>query len=184
MPPYPVVTIFGSSRPQPNDPEYVQAYEVGNRLARTGFTVCNGGYGGIMEASAHGAKDAGGQTIAVIARSFVGRNANSWMDTVITVDTLIERMLKLISLGDAYVVLKGGTGTLLELAAVWEFINKGVSPEKPIVVVGRFWNGVVETLKEELAWEGLSNATRFVKVVQTPEQCASVLSSHFNILNK
>ncbi len=171
----PVVTIFGSSRPKPGDPEYILAYDVGRELSIAGFTVCNGGYGGIMEASARGAKNAGGNTVGIIT-DFFPRKPNDWIDRTLSAKTLIERMLELVRQGNAYVVLKGGTGTLLELAAVWEFMNKGIIEHKPIVVVGDFWNGVVHTLKSELAWEGLEDCTRYVTVVTSPKQCAHVLA--------
>ncbi|MEK9138725.1 MAG: LOG family protein, partial [Bacteroidota bacterium] len=169
-----IVTVFGSSRPRQGDPEYILAYDVGKELAKAGFTVCNGGYGGIMEASARGAKNAGGKTIGIITDIFP-RKANDWIDTTHTAKTLIDRMMELISRGDAYVVLKGGTGTLLELAAVWEFMNKNIMRHKPIVVVGDFWDGVVNTLKEELAWEGLEDCTRFVTVVDSPVECVTTI---------
>lgn len=169
-----VITVFGSSRPRPGDAEYQLAHEVGKQLARAGFTVCNGGFGGIMEASARGAKEAGGRTIGVTF-DIQGRSANSWIDENIHVPDLIGRMMKLVELGDAYVVLKGGTGTLLELAAVWEFINKGLLAEKPIVIVGDFWKGVVETLREELIWEGAGDCTKFIYAASSPEECISFL---------
>jgi uncharacterized protein (TIGR00730 family) len=169
-----VITIFGSSRPMEGDEEYQLAYEVGKQLSLAGFTVCNGGFGGIMEASARGAKEAGGKTIGVTF-NIKGRAANSWIDENIHVPALIDRMMKLVELGDAYVVLKGGTGTLLELAAVWEFINKGLLAEKPIVIIGDFWNGVVETLREELLWEGVGDCTKFIHCASSPEECASFL---------
>jgi uncharacterized protein (TIGR00730 family) len=128
-----IVTVFGSSRPSEGDEEYRLAYEVGKNLARNGFTVCNGGYTGIMEASARGAKEAGGKTIGVTFKNNFKKSLNRWIDEEMFQTTLIERMMKLVELGNAYVVLKGGTGTLLELAAVWEFINKGLLKEKPIV---------------------------------------------------
>lgn len=127
-----------------------------------------------MEASARGAREAGGTTVGVIAE-FFPRKANRWIDTTVTTTTLVERMMELISRGDAYVILKGGTGTLLEFAAVWEFMNKGVIGEKPFVLVGTFWTGVVETLKRELAWEGMEDCTRYVTIVDTPQKCASFL---------
>jgi len=169
-----VITIFGSSRPKENDKEYQLAYEVGKQLALAGFTICNGGFGGIMEASARGAKEAGGKTIGVTFNN-KERAANSWIDENIHVPALIDRMMKLVVLGDAYVVLKGGTGTLLELAAVWEFINKGLLAEKPIVIIGSFWSGVVETLREELLQEGASDCTKFIHSASSPAECASFL---------
>lgn len=170
-----VITIFGSSRPQPGDPEYLLAYDLGRELATAGFAICNGGYRGIMEASARGAKNAGGHTIGIITEAIGDREANEWMDTVVSRKTLVDRLLELIARGDAYVVLKGGTGTLLELAAVWEFINKGMMVERPIIVLGDFWSGVVKTLKDELDWEGLERCTRHVTLASSPEECAALL---------
>jgi hypothetical protein len=129
-----------------------------------------------MEASARGAREADGHTIGVITPVFGRRSANRWIEEVIVEDSLISRMLKLIELGDAYIILKGGTGTLLELAAVWEFINKGLMAERPIVVLGGFWNGVVGTLKEELAWEGRGDCTRYVMGASSVKECIQGLT--------
>jgi uncharacterized protein (TIGR00730 family) len=169
-----VITIFGSSRPREGDEEYHIAYEVGKQLSLAGFTICNGGFGGIMEASARGAKDAGGKAIGVTF-DIKGRTANQWIDENIYIPDLIGRMMKLVELGDAYVVLKGGTGTLLELAAVWEYINKGLLAQKPIVIVGEFWSGVVGTLSKEVLWEGAGDCTKFIQQVSSPEECADFL---------
>ena len=168
------ITIFGSSRPVEGDPEFTIAYEVGKNLAREEFSICNGGYGGIMTASAKGAKEAGGSTIGVTAGQF-HKAANKWIDQEIKLRDLVERLLKLVELGDGYVVLKGGTGTLLELACVWEFVNKGILRVKPIVVVGAFWKDVIATLRGEALWEGLGDCTKFIRQAETPEECAKVL---------
>jgi uncharacterized protein (TIGR00730 family) len=172
----PTITIFGSSRPAEGDSLYQLAYDLGRRCAQAGWTVCNGGYGGIMEASARGAHEAGGSTIGVTVSAF-GRRANRWIEKEIPMSTLNERLMKLVELGDAYVILRGGTGTLLELAYVWELTNKGLMREKPIVVVGRFWDGVIHTLREELLGEGLGDCTRLITQVETPEACVSYLQS-------
>ena len=179
-----VVAVFGSSRPAPGEPEYAAAYAMGRELALAGFTVCNGGYGGIMEASARGAKEAAvppdgfaGRTIGVVASAFGEKKANMWIDTVVQTETLIDRLLKLMSISDAYVVLKGGTGTLLEFAAVWEFMNKKIMRPKPVVLVGNFWEGVVHTVKNELPLEGLSDCTRFVSTAEDPPECVKILKN-------
>ncbi|MBN1397606.1 MAG: LOG family protein [Bacteroidetes bacterium] len=177
-----IVTVFGSSKPIEGDEEYRLAYEVGKHLVANGFTVCNGGYSGIMEASARGAKEAGGKTIGVTFNNHFGKTSNSWIDEEILKPTLIERMLKLVELGDAYVVLKGGTGTLLELAAVWEFINKKFIKERPVILIGNFWNDVVETMREELIREGMSDCTKYIRQCSSPEECAEIIKERFNIL--
>jgi uncharacterized protein (TIGR00730 family) len=153
----------------------VLATDVGKALALAGFTICNGGYGGTMEAAARGAREAQGHTIGVITKFFAGSAANAWIERVEIVETFVDRLMRLISLGDAYVVLKGGTGTLLELAAVWEMMNKNVLPQKPIVAVGGFWDGVLKTLQEELAREGPEHCADFVTAAATPSECAAFL---------
>jgi uncharacterized protein (TIGR00730 family) len=173
-----IVTVFGSSRPRPGDPEYDQALALGGELARAGFVVCNGGYGGIMEASSRGAREAGGKTIGVVCSIFGDRPANAWTEETTVTQTLLERLDRLVSLGEGYVVLKGGTGTLLEFSMVWELMNKKMMHTKPIVLLGRFWEGVVETLRSELAWEGLENCTHYVTLTRTPTECAGILKRH------
>ncbi len=174
----PLVTIFGSSRPQPGSDEYSFAYETGKALAAGGFSVCNGGYGGTMEAAARGAREAGGHTVGVTTRIFQ-RTANQWIEKEIRTETMVERLLKLIELGEAYVVLRGGTGTMLELAAVWEFVNKGVIPGKAIVAAGPFWDPVIETVERELLLDG-GTAPR-VRRVTTPAECVAALRNALGI---
>jgi uncharacterized protein (TIGR00730 family) len=141
------ITVFGSSRPHAGDPHYEQAQSLGTALAGKGFAVCNGGYGGVMEAVSRGAREAGGKTIGVTAKFFRAR-ANKWVDQEIRVDSWQDRLFELIRRGDGYVVCRGGTGTLVELAVVWEMINKGVMKRRPIAALGSFWDPVVECVRE------------------------------------
>jgi uncharacterized protein (TIGR00725 family) len=129
-----VVTIFGGSHAKEGDAEYETARRLGRLLAESGHTVCNGGYGGVMEASARGAKEAGGKTIGITTEEF-GGPANHWIDKEIRVKKWGERLFQLIETGDAYVVLDGGTGTLVELFVVWEMSNKNFF-SKPFVLLG------------------------------------------------
>ena len=174
-----IVTVFGSAFPQPGEPEYLHALEVGRALGAAGFTVCNGGYGGVMEASARGAKESGGRTVGIVAEAFTSRAPNRWIDSVVTVKSMPDRMFALIERGDAYVVLKGGTGTLLELAAVWEFMNKELMKVKPIVIVGDAWDEVVGSVREQLVQEGRAGVAQYVTVVRTPAECAEVITGKF-----
>lgn len=142
-----IVTVFGSSRSRPGHAEYASARALGAALAQKGWVVCSGGYAGVMEAVSRGAKEAGGKTIAVTAKSFSSR-ANAWIDEEICVDTWQERLFDLIARGHGYVACPGGTGTLVELAVVWEMLNKGVMRSKPMIVLGKFWQPVIECVRE------------------------------------
>jgi uncharacterized protein (TIGR00730 family) len=171
---HPTITVFGSARPRAGDIEYEAARSLGAALAFARYHVCNGGYGGTMEASARGAKEAGGKTIGVVAE-FFGTRTNHFIDKTIVVPSLVERLTKLVALGDGYVILKGGTGTLLEFAAVWELMNKNVMEEKPIIVLGNFWNDVISTLNNELLFEGKTSCTKLVSIADNPEKAVRIL---------
>jgi uncharacterized protein (TIGR00730 family) len=142
-----IVTVFGSSRPRAGDDQYAQAHALGAALAAHGFTVCSGGYGGVMEAVSRGAKEAGGRTLAVTAR-FFRSSANEWIDEEVRVATWQDRLFELVKRGHGYVTCPGGTGTLVELAVVWEMLNKGAMAKKPLVVFGDFWRPVIERVRE------------------------------------
>lgn len=141
------ITIFGTSKAKPGDAVFELAEAVGRRLAENGFTVANGGYGGTMLAAAKGAASAGGSVIGVTCTAFKRGKANEYVTEEISTDSLSKRLAKLIELGDAYLVLPGGTGTLLELADVWEHKNKGfANADKPIVLVSDFWCPLVNMM--------------------------------------
>jgi uncharacterized protein (TIGR00725 family) len=142
-----IITVCGSSRPQEGDADYAEARSLGAELAKAGFAICSGGYGGVMEAASRGAKEAGGKTYGVTA-DFFKRAANTWIDVEVRVQTWQDRLFELIRLADGFVACKGGTGTLVELAVVWEMLNKSVIAAKPIAVMGDFWTPVLDRVRE------------------------------------
>jgi uncharacterized protein (TIGR00725 family) len=173
-----IVTVFGSSRPQPGDADYGQALELGESLAGAGFAVCSGAYGGVMEAVSRGAKERGGKTYGVTSE-FFRSEANRWIDVEIRTKTWQERLFELIRLGDAYVACRGGTGTLAELAVLWEMLNKGVTPAKPFIVLGDFWPPVIERVRqvESCAGSPWGEARgRMVQTAATPGDAARLLA--------
>ena len=144
-----VITVFGANNAVEGDAAYQSAREVGRVLAELGYTVANGGYGGTMEASACGAKGAGGRTIGVTCKAWKSR-PNAYIDREVKTADLFERLRTLIDLGTTgYVVLPGATGTLVELATVWELVGKGMIVDRPIVCVGRFWQPLVEMIRAQ-----------------------------------
>jgi uncharacterized protein (TIGR00730 family) len=169
-----IVTVFGSSRPQERDAEYEEARELGRMLATSGFSVCSGGYGGVMAAVSHGAKEGGGKTYGVTAEFFSAR-VNAWIDVEVRVASWQERLFELIRMANGFVACRGGTGTLVELAVVWEMLNKTVISGKPLAVLGNFWTPVIECVREvELGhhspW-GEANG-RLIHVAATPKEAA------------
>ncbi len=166
-----VITVFGSSRPQPGSDAYETAQALGAALAKSGFVVANGGYGGTMEATARGARAAGGKTIGVTADS-LGSTANQWIEVQLRVQNWQARLFKLIELGAGYVALPGSTGTLVELSVVWEWINKRFIDSRPLVILGDYWLPVVNAIpKAELHSNPILSAA-------TPDEAALLLVRH------
>jgi len=148
----PVICIFGGYDPKPGEPAYELAYDIGCGLARAGYDICNGGYAGTMEASAKGAKDAGGSTIGVTCSIFSdpkGRllKVNRYIDKEISSDNVLDRIRMMMDLSAGFVILPGGTGTLSEFAIVWEFVAKKMIEPRPIFVVGDLWRPTIEAIR-------------------------------------
>src|SRR5258708_3703124 len=143
-----IVSVVGSSRPHEGDADYEEGRVLGRALARHGFSICSGGYGGVMEAVSRGAKEASGRTYGVTADFFKNAKLNAWIDLEVRMKTWEERLFELIRCADAFVACKGGTGTLVELAVVWEMLNKSVIDAKPFAVLGDFWQPVLDRVRE------------------------------------
>ncbi|MCP4375153.1 MAG: hypothetical protein GY794_03080, partial [bacterium] len=144
-----VITVFGSNDASDGDEDFLRAHEVGKTIARLGYQLANGGYGGTMEASARGAKSLGGRTVGVTC-SIWKSEPNPYIDREIKTSSLLERLDTLTKTGTSgYVVLPGGTGTLVELAYVWELMAKGLLERRAIVCVGDFWEPVLEMMRLE-----------------------------------
>lgn len=177
-----IITVFGSSRPIAGDADYEEARALGKALAGHGFAVCSGGYGGVMEAVSRGAKEARGKTYGVTAE-FFKRKANQWVDVEVRKKTWEERLFELIRLGDGFVACKGGTGTLVELAVVWEMLNKAVLSAKPFAVLGDFWQPILERVREVEQGSQVEGARtwgeaneRLVHSAATPKEAAEYLA--------
>lgn len=145
-PPERVVAVFGSGQADERGEAFAQARDVGRKLAELGYAVANGGYGGTMAASARGAREAGGQTIGVVCSIWRSR-PNPYVQRVVRTADLAERVRRLVELAPAgCVVLPGATGTLAELAWVWERVSNGLMPRRPIVFLGAFWAPLIEMM--------------------------------------
>lgn len=143
-----IITSFGSSLINNEEPFYSEIVEIGKQIALSGWSVCSGGYAGTMEAVSRGVKESGGKTIGVTVKDWT-TIPNKWIDEEFKMANLMERILKLISIGDAYIIFKGGTGTLVEISVTLELMNKKQMPEKPMIFYTDFWFNMIEILKQD-----------------------------------
>ena len=164
------ITLFGTGKAKPGDSAYTLAEELGKILAQAGFTIANGGYGGTMLAAAKAAAEAGGRIIGVTCSAFKRSAPNEYITREIVTSSLNERLDTLIKLGQAYVVLPGGTGTLLELAKVWELKNKGfLKADIPIIL----WKPLADLIAA-----GDPAGSRCIHQVDGPAQVVGLITDY------
>lgn len=162
------VAVFGASDPLPGSPQYREAYEVGRLLATAGFAVLNGGYGGVMEASARGAHEAGGLSIGVTTSAFRARRApNPFIGREFDEADLFARTRRLIETARAFIILPGKAGTLAELTFLWALQKADLLGPKPILLLGKVWEDLLPALRAlSLLEEGAAATTRFARSPQ------------------
>ena len=138
-----IVTIFGGSKCADDSPEYIEAKDLGGRLAEAGFTICTGGYLGIMEAASRGAREKGGRVLGIVMNQFKSE-PNRFLTDKVATDHFYDRLQGLITRSVGFVALKGGMGTVTEISLVWNKLTTGVLGRRPLVLVGDCWKPVVD----------------------------------------
>ena len=144
-----IVTIFGGSKCGPDSDEYREAREIGSRLAKAGFTICTGGYLGVMEAASRGAREAGGRVFGIVMNQFKSE-PNRYLTDKVATDHFYDRLQRLITRSVGFVALRGGMGTVTEVSLVWNKLQTRVLDRRPIVLVGDCWRDVVDSWKKYL----------------------------------
>ncbi|MCX6152202.1 MAG: LOG family protein [Ignavibacteriales bacterium] len=163
-----IVTVFGSSIPLEGEEQFEIAYKLGTILAKNNFDVCTGGNHGTMEAVSKGAVEFGGKAIGITLEGVFNQH-NKYLTEHIVCSTYFERINKLIETGDAYIALQGGTGTLVELSAAWELMNKNLLEVKPFACHGKIWKPIIDAMEDQLINE--KRKTGLVKYFESIEDC-------------
>src|SRR5215470_17253953 len=144
-----IVTIFGGSKCGEHTEEYRQAMEVGSRLAEAGFTICTGGYLGVMEAASRGAREKGGRVFGIVMNQFKSE-PNRYLTDKVASAHFYERLQNLITRSIGFVALRGGMGTVTEISLVWNKLQTGVLEPRPLVLLGNSWRNVVRAWQDNL----------------------------------
>jgi uncharacterized protein (TIGR00730 family) len=172
----PVISIFGSSQIIDGDEEYRQARLLGRLLAREGFVVCTGGYGGTMEAICRGATEMKGAAIGLTLEVFGDREANPFVTREIRNATLFERLANFTQLSEGFIALRGGVGTLGELSVVWNLMQTHAMASKPFVLLGEFWPKLLADLRRYMRIR--EKDIKLLHTVATPEEAVEVIKNH------
>src|SRR6476660_5164365 len=145
-----MVTIFGGAKCREHDAEYEQALRVGQLLAEAGFTICTGGYRGVMEAASRGAHERGGHVLGITMSQFKAE-PNPYLTEKVATPHFYDRLQHLITRSVAFIAIRGGMGTVTELSLVWNKIQTRVIEPRPLVLLGDCWLPVVKAWQASLA---------------------------------
>jgi uncharacterized protein (TIGR00725 family) len=167
-----IVTIFGGSKCGESSLEYSQALRAGELLAEAGFTICTGGYSGVMEAASRGAHERGGRVIGVTMNQFT-HEPNRFLTEKIPSAHFYERLQRLITQSVGYIALRGGMGTVTEISLVWNKIQTGVLEPRPLVLLGDCWPPVVRAWQSSLAVT--DKDVDILNFAMTPEEAVGII---------
>jgi uncharacterized protein (TIGR00725 family) len=167
-----IVTIFGGSKCREGDPEYIEALRVGALLADADFTVCTGGYAGVMEAASQGAHERGGRVIGITMNQFKSE-PNRYLTEKIPSEHFYERLQRLITQSVGYIALRGGMGTVTEISLVWNKLQTRVLDPRPLVLLGDCWPPVVKAWQSNLAVS--DNDVQLLNFANTPEDAVTIV---------
>lgn len=167
-----IVTIFGGSKCVESDLEYSQALRVGGLLADAGFTICTGGYAGVMEAASRGAHERGGRVIGVTMNQFKSE-PNRYLTSKIASEHFYERLQRLITQSVGYVALRGGMGTVTEISLVWNKLQTRVLTPRPLILLGECWPPIVKEWQRHLV---VSDAdVQMLNFASTAEEAVAII---------
>ena len=175
--------FLGGHQIQPDSQDFIWARDTAKLCAKAGLTVINGGGPGIMRASTQGAHDGGGQVLAITTyyggygrSDYEGVDKENTFDKEIIATDYFERTEKLLRMGDVHLFFRGTQGTLSEFAMSWEvsLLHKGNN--KPIILFGDFWKGILTAIEREMYIK--QGTDLLYKIVNSAEEAMDIINSY------
>jgi hypothetical protein len=140
------VSIFGSARARPGDFAYAETRRMAAALAELDCDIVTGGGPGLMQAANEGAASVPGRATSVGIRIELPfeQDVNAFVSEAFEHRTFFTRLHQFVITSDAFIVVPGGIGTVLESMMVWQLLQVRHLEPTPLVFVGRMWPGLVE----------------------------------------
>jgi uncharacterized protein (TIGR00730 family) len=174
----PAVSIFGSARVPPGNPQYVSAEATARLLADAGLAVITGGGPGIMEAANRGAREAGGTSIGCNIELPFEQGMNPWVEISVNFRYFFVRKTMFVKYSEAFIIFPGGFGTMDELFEALTLIQTGKIRNFPVILFGSdYWAGMLAWLKRVMLEEGKIAAEDLdlLVVTDSPEHAVEVI---------
>lgn len=178
------VSVFGSARFNENHPAYVQARELGQRLAQEQIAVITGGGPGIMEAANRGAMEAGGESVGLNICLPMEQSPNPFANRSVTFNYFFIRKVMLVKYASAFVIFPGGFGTMDELFEAVTLIQTKKIKKFPIILVGKeYWGGLLQWVKTTMLDYGNISPEDIdiINVVDSTEEIVHIIKEHLKV---
>ena len=140
------VAIFGSARAEPGTFVYEEVKRVAAALTAMGCDIVTGGGPGLMRAANEGAAATGlpERSTGIRVDLPFEQEVNPFVERVFQHQTFFTRLQHFVLASDAFVVVPGGIGTVLEMTMIWQLLQVRHVTDVPLILVGGMWRGLVE----------------------------------------
>jgi uncharacterized protein (TIGR00730 family) len=145
------VAIFGSARAKPGTFVYEEVKRVSAAFASMGCDIVTGGGPGLMQAANEGAASVGAPgSVGIRVELPFEQDVNPFVEQAFEHETFFTRLHHFVLASDAFVVVPGGIGTVLEMLMIWQLLQVRHVDNVPLILVGKMWKGLVEWAKVAL----------------------------------
>lgn len=142
------VTIFGSCLVSQESPLYAEVRRLAQELAAMGCSIITGGGSGLMQAANEGASLGGVddefQSMGVCIDGEICGHPNPYVRRRHTHRTFFSRLYHFVHMSDAFLVVPGGIGTLMEAMMVWQLLQARKLYGTPLILMGGMWAELVD----------------------------------------
>lgn len=177
------VTVFGSARFDADHRYYQLARQVGQAVARSGFSMITGGGPGIMEAANRGAQEAGGLSIGCNIELPFEQESNPYLDIDLHFDHFFVRKVMMVKFSSGFIFMPGGYGTLDEIFETATLVQTGKMEKFPIVAMGKaYWDELLDFFEKSMLAEGTIDEGE-VSILQTDDPDEAIAYIEETLLN-
>ena len=180
------VTVFGSARTEPGHWVYDEVKQMCAALSAMNCDIITGGGPGLMQAANEGASVAqaaqGVQSIGIRVHLPFEQNVNPFVEQAFEHATFFTRLHQFVIMSDAYIVVPGGLGTVLESMMIWQLLQVRHLPDTPLIFAGPMWRVLVDWAKANMLRPGFELARpedmQIPRCVDTGAEAVAVISDH------
>lgn len=179
---HPAVSIFGSARTRPDQPNYLLTEQIARLLSDAGFSVISGGGPGIMEAANKGAFYGNSPSVGLNIQLPHEQVGNPYQNISQTFHHFFARKVMFVKFASAYVVMPGGFGTLDELMEALTLVQTGKTRRIPIILVGtQFWGGMLDWFRTALLDEQVISPgdLDLIQLIDEPQAVVDAIFKHY-----